>query len=160
MTVGIGSSQKPSRALRAVFACALVLAAAITAAASASASKPRHVNDSARLRLIASRGGNDLTEKGKATGTLPGTVTVSLTIHTRTADSSFTIDVKGGGSISGKGAGVLKTGKGGYASFGGRITVTGGTGMYAHASGKGGLYGTIYRLNDSMTVKVTGALHY
>ncbi|MHB1569510.1 MAG: hypothetical protein ACYC0H_09935 [Solirubrobacteraceae bacterium] len=144
----------------AALTCSTGLVAAACVATGASAAKSQNVDDAAHLHLIASHGGNALIETGKATGTLPGTVTVSLTIHTRTANSSFTIAVKGGGSISGKGAGVLKTGKGGYASFGGSITVTGGTGKYAHASGKGGLYGTIYRLNDSMTVKVTGALHY
>ena len=158
--MGIGSCPTRLTLRQATLACSAGLAAAACVAATASAAKSQDVNDAAHLRLIASRGGNDLTETGKATGTLPGTVTVSLNIHTRTANSSFTIAVKGGGSISGKGSGLLKTGKGGYASFGGSITVTGGTGKYAHASGKGGLYGTIYRLNDSMTVKVTGALHY
>lgn len=115
------------------------------------------VSDSAQLHLIAGGGNNTLKETGKAKGTLPGTVTVSLAIHTYTANSAFTIYTRWG-SISGKGIARLKTGKGAYASFGGAVSVTKCTGRYSHASGKGGLYGTINRRDDAMTVAVIGTL--
>ncbi len=115
------------------------------------------VTDAAHLQLTSGGGNNVLNETGKATGTLPGTVTLSLRIHTYTASSSFTIHTKGG-SISGKGSAELKTGKGAYASFGGAISLTSATGKYSHSSGKGDLYGIINRGDDAMTVKVTGTL--
>lgn len=145
-------------------AAAVALAGMLSSAAAASAA-PRafgaqlRVSDAAQLRLTAGGGNNTLHETGAAKGTLPGTVTVSLTIHTYTASSSFTIETKAG-SISGRGSAKLKTGKGTYASFGGAISVTGGTGRYSHVSGKGGLYGTINRRDDAMTVKVTGVLRF
>lgn len=137
-----------------------LISALVGAVAVAAAGESQTVSDSGHLHLVSSKGGSALHEAGKASGTLPGTVTVALTIHTSTATSSFTIDVQGGGSIYGKASGALKTGKGGYASFGGHLTVAGGTGKYAHASGTGGLYGVIDRYNDALTVKVQGTLQY
>lgn len=141
-------------------AVAVALLAATATAAAADAARSRSVDDSAHLHLSAHHGGSALKEIGEAKGTLPGTVRVSLVLHTHIARASFTLDVRGGGSISGRGSSALKTGKGGYASFGGAIAVTGGTGRYAHVSGSGGLYGTINRVTDSMTVRVTGHLRY
>jgi hypothetical protein len=137
--------------------CLAIGGASLSIAPEALAQKTLKVSDSAHLHLTAGGGGNALNEVGKATGTLGGTVKVSLTIHQYTATSRFTIQTSRG-SISGTGTGTLKTGKGGYASFGGAITVTGGTGAYEHASGKGGLYGTINRRDDAMTVSVSGNL--
>jgi hypothetical protein len=124
----------------------------------AHAARTLTVTDAARLRL-ARANGNTLYERGRATGTLPGTVEVSLTLRGRAANSSFAIRTSRG-TISGHGQGTLKTGKGGYASFGGWLVVTRGTGRFRGASGKGGLYGSIYRVTDAMSVQVTGTLRY
>lgn len=118
----------------------------------------RSVTDYAHLRLT-SANGNTLVESGKASGTLPGTVQVRLTLRNRTASSSFTIHTSGG-TISGHGQGKLKAGKGGWDSFGGWLVVSGGTGRFRGAHGKGGLYGAIYRVTDAMIVQVTGTLYY
>jgi hypothetical protein len=145
------------QAMRLLMPGGLAIAATMLLSAPAAlAGKAMQVTDRAQLHPIA--GGDALTEMGKATGTLPGTVRVTLKIHQYTASSSFTIQTSRG-SISGKGVGKLKTGKGTYASFGGAISVTGGTGAYKHAHGKGGLYGTINRRDDAMTVAVSGLLH-
>jgi len=127
-------------------------------AAIAHAARTQPVTDHARLSLVAANG-NTLVERGRASGTLPGTVEVSLTLGNRTASSSFTIHTKGG-TISGRGKGKLKPGKGGYDSFGGSVVVVRGTGRFRGAHGKGGLYGAIYRVTDAMTVQVIGELLY
>ncbi len=114
------------------------------------------VKDTAHLQLLKASN-STLIEAGKASGTLPGSVRVTLKITGRTASSSFRITADGG-SIWGHGAGQLKLGKGGYESFGGSLTVDGGSGRFAHAHGSGGLYGTLNRLNDAMTVQVSGDL--
>jgi len=129
-----------------------------SAAVGARAARVRSVMDSAHLELV-SADGNTLVEKGRASGTLPGTVEVSLTLGDRTATSSFTIRSKGG-TISGRGKGRLKPGKGGYDSFGGSVAVVRGTGRFRGVSGTGGLYGSIYRVTDAMSVQVTGKLRY
>lgn len=129
-----------------------------TAAARAHSARVLSVTDNAHLSLV-SADGNTLIEKGKATGTLPGTVEVSLTLGNRTATSSFTIRTKGG-TISGHGKGTLKPGKGGYDSFGGSVSVAHGTGRFRGAHGEGTLYGSLYRVTEAMSVQVTGKLHY
>jgi hypothetical protein len=116
------------------------------------------VNDGAHLRLVHASGPT-LVEQGHATGTLPGVLKATLTLKASTASSRFTIMVRGGGSISGHGSGVLHEGHGGYESFAGRVTLTHGSGRYAHASGSGNIYGTIDRLNDNVVVQVIGVLH-
>ncbi len=132
--------------------------ASIGSAGGVHAARVQSVMDSAHLQLV-SADGNTLVEKGRASGALPGTVEVSLTLGDRTATSSFTIRSTGG-TISGRGAGTLTPGKGGYDSFGGSVAVVRGTGRFRGASGKGGLYGSIYRPTDAMSVRVTGKLHY
>lgn len=122
------------------------------------AARTLRVKDSAKLHLL-SADGNTLVEQGRATGNLPGTVKVTLTLRSHTATSTFTLDVKGG-SISGSGAGGLKAGRQGHDSFGGKLTVRRGSGRYRGAHGVGGLYGSVYRVNDAMSVQVTGTLHY
>jgi hypothetical protein len=126
--------------------------------ATARAARTQRVTDAARLSLV-SADGNTLVERGRATGTLPGTVEVSLTLTGHAATSRFTIRTSGG-TISGHGQGTLKTGKGGYDSFGGWVVVTRGSGRFRGASGRGGLYGSIYRVTDAMSVQVIGTLRY
>ncbi len=127
-------------------------------AVGARAARAQTVTDSAQLTLV-SADGNTLVERGRASGTLPGTVEVALTLGGRTATSSFTIRTPGG-TISGRGKGSLKPGKGGYDSFGGTVVVVRGTGRFKGAHGTGWLYGSIYRVTDAMSVRVTGKLRY
>lgn len=152
----LGEGPRAWRSAVSTAALVALLTATLCSAANASARKLQ-VMDAAHLQLTSGGGNNALDETGRATGTLPGTVTVLLVIHTYTASSSFTIETKAG-SISGKGTAALKTGKGAYASFGGAVSITRATGKYSHASGKGDLYGTINRRTDAMTVTVTGEL--
>jgi hypothetical protein len=114
------------------------------------------VNDTGRLRFTGESNG-ELIEEGPASGTLPGSVRARLTLGTDVT-LGFTIYLHGG-SITGSGAAKLNPGKGVYASFNGTLNVSHGSGHYAHASGRGGLYGTIDRENDNATVQVVGRLH-
>jgi len=141
-----------------LIALASLSIASIGSAARVHVARVQSVMDSAHLQLV-SADGNTLVEKGRASGTLPGTVEVSLTLGDRTATSSFTIR-SSGGTISGHGKGTLTPGKGGYDSFGGSVVVARGTGRFRGVSGKGGLYGSIYRATDAMSVQVTGKLRY
>lgn len=124
----------------------------------AHAAQSLYVKDSARLHLI-SADGDTLVEQGRAEGNLPGTVTASFTLSTRTADTTFTIRTNGG-TVSGSGQGRIKPGKHGWDSFGGSLLVHGGSGRFRGAHGKGGLYGSIYRVTNAMSVQVSGRLYY
>ncbi|HEY7961499.1 MAG TPA: hypothetical protein VID29_06215 [Solirubrobacteraceae bacterium] len=149
-----------ARGLGLAAACAVALPASVAAdgaAPAARAARTLSVNDTAHLR-VSSRGGSNLIEEGQATGSLPGRVRASLLLGAGTVKAGFTIYLRGG-SISGHGSARLNAGRGAYASFGGSLVVSHGTGRYAHVSGSGGLYGTINRENDNAVVQVVGNLH-
>jgi hypothetical protein len=115
-----------------------------------------NATDTAHLHYVSSSG-SLLFDEGKATGTLPGSMRVHLDLGT-TFTGTFTIYASGG-SIEGHGS-ATPHGSGTYESFAGTITVTGGTGRYAHAHGRGGLYGTFDRDNYALVIKTTGSLTY
>jgi hypothetical protein len=112
--------------------------------------------DTAHLHYV-SASGSLLFDEGRATGTLPGNMRVHLNLGT-TFTGSFTIYASGG-SIEGRGS-ATPHGSGTYESFSGTLTVTGGTGRYVHAHGRGGLYGTFDRENYALVIKTTGSLTY
>jgi hypothetical protein len=157
---------------RTVLALASVWLAALIAAAAASATahgetQPRsrdaralNVTDTAHLHYI-KESGSQLIDEGAATGTLPGSVRVSFNVGVTVA-ATFTIRAHSG-SIVGHGSGVLHKNKSNsdvYVSFGGTMTVTHGSGRYAHAHGTGGFYGVINRKNYAVTIQTTGTLSY
>ncbi len=150
------------RARLAAMALALAFAGPVWVRA-ASASVPArvantvNVSDEAHLHLTNTEG-EQLDEEGPAMGALPGTVRVRLNIGA-TVTATFTIYPRGGGSISGHGSARLHS-AGTYASFGGTLTVSHGTGRYTHAHGSGGLYGVVDRHGDALTVQTTGRLSY
>jgi len=150
----------PSATLAVMLAMCGVAAAANGAAASHST--PAHAahvlkaSDTAHLHYI-SASGSTLNEEGKATGALPGSMHVRLNLGT-TFTGTFKISTSSG-SIEGHGS-AKPHGSGTYESFAGTLAVTHGTGRYAHAHGKGGLYGTFDRNNYALVVKTTGSLIY
>ncbi|HVR06208.1 MAG TPA: hypothetical protein VMS02_09205 [Solirubrobacteraceae bacterium] len=133
--------------------CALVTAVA----AAAAAAHTLDAADEAHLHVI-NASGSLLIEEGQAKGGLPGTVRVSFRVGANVS-GSFMLYPHGGGLIVGRAEGTLRS-TGAYASFGGTLTITGGSGRYAHAHGKGGLYGTVNRRNDALVVQTTGKLYF
>jgi hypothetical protein len=138
----------------AVLAC---VGAADAASVHARAARTLNVRDEAHLRLV-NTAGEVLEEEGPATGALPGKVKARFEVGT-SITGSFIVYPNGGGSITGHGsAGLHSTGT--YASFGGTLTVSHGSGRYAHAHGSGGLYGTVNRRTDALVIQTTGRLSY
>lgn len=136
---------------------------ALTASSTAADIAPRahsartlDATDTAHLHLISSSG-SSVVEEGAAAGGLPGSVRVRLEVAA-TVTASFTIYTRGG-TLVGRGSGALHS-SGLYASFGGSMTVTHGTGRYLHAHGHGGFYGAINRSTFVATVQTTGTLSY
>jgi hypothetical protein len=148
----------------AVITGALVLAAAGTQAAIADGEAPAAPRGPIVARAARTECVNDtgqiLTEEGPISGTIPGTVKVRLEVGTTEVRASFTIEPSSGGSIVGTGrARISSSAK--YSSFAGSLSVTGGTGRYAHARGSGKLYGALERRHDHLTVQTReGTLHY
>jgi hypothetical protein len=112
--------------------------------------------DSAHLRYV-SASGSTLYETGHASGTLPGQMHVHMQISS-TFSGSFTIYAPGG-TIEGRGL-AKPHGSGVYESFAGTLQVTGGTGRYRHAHGRGDMYGVFDRNSYALTIKTTGKLYY
>ena len=72
--------------------------------------------------------------------------------------ATFTVRPKGG-SITGRGSARFEQ-QGAYGYFGGTISITSGTGSYAHASGTNiGISGAISRETFALTVHVHGKIH-
>jgi hypothetical protein len=103
--------------------------------------------------------GTTILERGSATGTFNCSIAGRLTIvSANRVTATFTVRPKGG-SITGRGsARFQQQGASGY--FGGTISITGGTGGYAHASGTNiGISGVISRETFALTVHVHGKIH-
>lgn len=120
------------------------------------ASRSVSVNDTGHLHLLKAFG-SVLLEEGAAAGTLPGLAKVRLLVGS-TVIASFTIQTKHG-TIYGSGSAALHS-SGRYASFGGSLSVSRGTGSYTRAHGSGKLYGVIDRRTSSLTVQTVGTLSY
>jgi hypothetical protein len=114
------------------------------------------ITDTADLHY-AGGSGSLLHESGAVSGTLPGSMKANCSIGT-VLTTNFTIYAHGG-TITGHGT-ATPHGSGTYESFAGTLIATGGTGRYAHAHGRAGLYGTFDRKNYDLTVQTTGKLSY
>jgi len=122
----------------------------------AHAASTLNITDTAKLHDTGGSG-SLLHESGSASGTLPGSMKAECNIGAELT-TNFTI-YAAGGTIKGHGT-ATPHGSGTYESFAGTLVATGGTGRYAHAHGRAGLYGTFDRRNYALTVQTTGKLSY
>jgi hypothetical protein len=135
---------------------AIVAAALGAPACTALAARALKAADTAHLHYV-SASGSLLYEEGGASGTLPGSMRVHFDVGS-TFTGSFTIYTRGG-TIKGRGT-ATPHGSGVYESFAGSLVVSGGSGRYAHAHGRAGLYGTFDRDTYSLLVQTSGTLLY
>jgi hypothetical protein len=101
-----------------------------------------------------------IVEEGHGTGTLSGNITVRMTLAYSQATVSFTAYPSSGGTVSGRGEGSIYA-EGHNADFTGNAAITGGTGKYAHASGRNiRIKGTLQRKTFALYVEVEGKMRY
>jgi hypothetical protein len=154
--ISLGTRRLACAAVALAAAAAMAFAPSTPAHATARAARSERLAISAHLHYVNARG-SYLIEEGEASGPLAGLVKAQIRV-TADISGSFTF-YPHGGSISGSGSGKLHE-SGTYASFGGTVTVIGGTGRYAHAHGGGGLYGVYNRKTLGVTISTSGNLSY
>jgi hypothetical protein len=146
----------------ALCACLAVASATSLAASSrtrATAARRLSVSEAASLHLT-SHHGSILNEQGNATGTLRCPLTISLNVSYTTATISFSI-CSNDGTFSGSGKAQFYA-SGESAHFRGTVSISHGTGKYAHAAGSGlQIEGKIERRrNYALSVTVHGEMQF
>jgi hypothetical protein len=122
------------------------------------AARALSVNETAQLHLVSHHRGI-LNEEGKSAGTPGGLLRVSLKISYTEATITFT-QSPSGGTLSGEGKASFYA-RGSIAHFTGSVSITRGTGRYAHASAKSlHIQGTFQRSNYALSLKVNGKMYY
>ena len=117
------------------------------------------VNDEGHLRFVHASG-SVIIDQGSVSGTFPGSVRVRFLYDGEPQVSAqFTI-IGHGGSISARATGRLSSPTSVTPSFSGKMTITGGSGRYAHIHGDGDLYGVYNRRTYALTVQAIGKLPY
>jgi hypothetical protein len=135
----------------------LGVAGAAAKPARAVAARTVTLSESGRLRLTSSHG-LTLNERGTASGTIRGSIYIHLNVSSTNRVTAEVNIYPKGGSLTGHGSASYHV-SGAFAAFSGTLSVTKGTGSYAHARGTGLKFtGTIQRKTDAVTVQVSGRL--
>jgi hypothetical protein len=114
------------------------------------------VNEYGTLAMQHSKGAT-ISEKGTGRGTFNCSVLIELTLSGTLVTAKYTAYLQGG-SISGTATAHIHSATTTEAYFSGTISLSGGTGSRAHASGTAGFAGTINRTSYAMTTHITGKL--
>lgn len=127
--------------------------------------KPAHaartltLSESGQLRLT-SKKGFTLNERGSASGTISGAIYIHLHLVSQSRVMAEVNIYPRGGSLSGSGSASYRV-EGAVARFSGTLSITRGSGKYAHARASGlGFTGTIRRRDDAVAVRLNGRLSY
>jgi hypothetical protein len=145
----------------AVVALALVIdlgtAAHANTIKAASAVRTISLSDHASLRVI--RKSTTVDEAhGQASGTLPGNLTVHITVDSADRMTASFTSRSRAGSLSGSGSATYRI-SGNILDYSGTARVSNGGGALAHAVGSLQIKGSLNRLRGSMSMTITGTLH-
>lgn len=117
------------------------------------------LDETAHLHLT-SRHGPRLNEQGTADGTIHGTIYIHIV---QGSGNSAAVELNvypQGSSLSGSGSATYRI-AGGYAKFAGTVSITRGTGRYAHARAHDLQFtGAIQASTEAINVRLSGTLHY
>jgi hypothetical protein len=132
-------------------------ASGLAAAPSHAAAKP--MKEHVTLTLVKRTGSTRFDHRGRASGTVAGSVRSKIVLtHAVVLNGTVTVTTPAGKlrmKVSGRARSLeLRT------RFNGTATVVGGTGRYAHATGKGTFTGVINRGTWAATIDADGSLSY
>ncbi len=145
--------------LLAAVACTLALTAGGASGATAHAARTITLNDSGKLHLTSHRT-THLNLQGTASGTIRGTIYIHLNVTSPSRVSAEVSIYPSNGSLTGVSTAKYRA-NGGQATFSGTLSISRGSGAYAHAHAPAlSFSGTIQRSNDATTVHVSGPLSY
>jgi hypothetical protein len=137
----------------------VVLASLAVAAPAVAATGEHAVKEHVDLTLTKRTGKTKLEHKGRATGTVNGSVTSKITItHSVVMRGTVTISASGGKirlKVDGRARSIGK-----HSKFNGSATISGGTGKYAGATGTGKFDGVVNRRTWHVTLDARGSYHY
>ncbi|MFI5009388.1 MAG: hypothetical protein ACHQDY_03845 [Solirubrobacterales bacterium] len=122
------------------------------------AARTQAFNLNSNLHLVG-KPGHVLNEQGTFTGSQSGSIRIRFTSVTSTSGGATFVAYPSGGSVSGY---TTTRGRvvGAFVYFGGTMTVTGGTGRWAHASGHGlGFSGVVDRRSFHATTHMQGNIN-
>jgi hypothetical protein len=135
---------------------ALTVASGTSAAGGAHLARTISLSETGHLRLTSHKGFT-LNEQGTTGGTIDGTIYIHLHVVSTNRVTAEVNIYPPGSSITGSASGSYRS-SGALATFDGTMSVTHGSGAYAHANGSGLRFtGTIARANDAVTVHVSGS---
>ncbi len=142
-------------------ACALVLGAGGASGAMGSpparAAHTVSLSENGSLHLT-SHHGFHLNEQGTASGTIRGSIYIHLDVSSTNRVTAEVNIYPSNGSLTGYGTANYRA-EGGKATFRGTLSISRGSGSYAHAHASGlSFTGTIQRVNDATTVHLSGPL--
>ena len=142
-----------------VLASALLALGGSSLVAATALAKTQQINEHVALTLVKRTGSTNFQHKGRATGTVSGTVRSTITLtHAVVLNGTVTITTSAGQlrlKVSGRARSLAIR-----SAFNGSATIAGGTGRYAHAHGKGGFTGIVNRNTWAATLDATGSLTY
>lgn len=116
------------------------------------------MDETAQLRVL-SRQGIVFNEQGPASGTFKCTLTLRLTAKVTHVGIQFSADPSGG-SLRGEGSANVQA-EGAVGRVTGTVSITGGSGRYAHAHASGlAITGTVNRHNYDLSIRVSGTMSY
>jgi hypothetical protein len=130
-----------------------------SSARSAGVARTLNLRDEGSLQLV-KRAGSLMLEEGTASGTLPGNMRVHFFYNGGPKVIALFTIYADGGSIRGHGLGRLNNPESSSPSFAGDLAISDGSGRYAHAHGRGKVYGVFYRSSDKLILQPRGQLRY
>lgn len=148
-----------NRKMTRVTAGTIVAGACLLAPAAALAGGSISLKEAGSLKRVGAAKGLNLTEKGTASGTIDGSISLSLhVVSTNKVTATVTVSPKGG-SLSGSGSASYHV-QGSNAYFGGTLSITKGSGSWsgAHASDLK-FSGKIERASGNVSVSLSGTLY-
>jgi hypothetical protein len=155
----IGDGWRMSRPWRGGAGAAVSATIALLAAGNACAASMR-IRDEGYLGFRTSSG-SLVVDEGRLAGTLPGRARVQFIYDgSPTVKATFTI-VGPGWELRGAATCRLSHPNSSSPSFRGALTLTGGSGRYAHARGSGELFGVFYRATSyGLKIQAVGNVRY